>query len=179
MTEILNSEEKKRSLIEKHPCFFFSPVVLHHVTRTNLRGSWLIWIFKRFISSRHACVTRRSSGLCAHSTVIGRPEPALPHVLPRQPSRRAFPHVCVLLHLHLYWFIMKNNQGRDGASYFGSRTTSAYFFFLFPQGFFYAERQNFGMMLHGRWRWWLATNTATSPSASGVLRASEWVGLYE
>lgn len=54
-----------------------------------------------------------------------------------------------------------------------------FFFFLFPQGFFYAERQNFGMMLHGRWRWCLATNAVTSPSASGVLRASEWVGLYK
>lgn len=68
----------------------------------------------------------------------------------------------------------KKNQGRDGARYFRSRTT-----FNFFQGFYYAERQNFDMTLHGPRGWCLATNAATSPSASGVLKASGWAGLHK
>lgn len=174
MTGILNSGNMKFNW--KESVFLFS------CATTPALGLWFSWILKRFISNRHVCVQCCSFDLCACFAATRK------YGYPRNKSLRdssasspcsdlpeSFPLFYTLFLLHAYAHLScKKYQGRNGARYFRSSTTSNVF-----HGFYYAERQNFAMMLCGPWRWCLAVNTATSPTASGVFQASGWAGIYK
>lgn len=94
---------------------------------------------------------------------------------PHSVLQDSFPlfYALFLLCVYTHWSC-KKYQGRNGARYFRSSTSSNVF-----RGFYHAERQNSAMVLCVPWRWHLAVNSATSPTASEVFQASGWAGIYK
>lgn len=99
-----------------------------------VHGIWFTWILKGFVSNMHVCAKCCSSDLCTHFAVTGyvgtqgmsHVEPALPHLLLSQFSWRAF--LTSMLSSFFFSIVIYHvkNQGRDGATYFRSRTTSGF-----------------------------------------------------